>query len=74
MSRSRKKHLIVGVTTAESEKYNKRVANRNMRRKVKSMLKNGNCDKIPLIREISNVWLFAKDGKSFWNDVRASRK
>tara|TARA_R110002110_G_scaffold338034_1_gene548526 strand:- start:432 stop:683 length:252 start_codon:yes stop_codon:yes gene_type:complete len=70
MSRSRKKTSIFSITTAPSDKADKVNANRRLRRLVKERLKDDEfIDEIvlPQLREISNVWDFAKDGKSFKN-------
>ena len=66
MARSKKKNPIHGITTAQSEKEDKRFANRAYRRKVKQMIQPDEIVDdltLPQIREISNVWDFAKDGK-----------
>ena len=55
MSRSRKKTPKTGITTAESEKDNKRKANRIFRRVTKVQLKNGDSQFVN-IKEVSNVW------------------
>jgi hypothetical protein len=67
MSNSKKKHPIVARTCAESEKKDKRSANRALRRTVNSSLRNADFENyvVPLIREVSNVWSFAKDGKIY---------
>ncbi len=44
------------------------MANRRLRRKVKSCLATGD-EQLPLMREVSNVWSFDKDGKAFWSDA-----
>jgi len=64
MSRSRRKTPKTGITTAETEKENKRQANRKFRRVTKVNVKKGR-DELPLTRELSNVWSFDKDGKQF---------
>jgi len=66
MSRSYRKTPAWGHTTAESEKSDKIRANRDFRRAVQIALYNE--DEMPLLREISNVWDFAKDGKSYNGD------
>ena len=68
MSRSRKKHPICGITTAKSEKEDKRIMNRALRHKANSSLKNKDLEKlenyIELKKdEIMNVWSMAKDGR-----------
>ncbi len=70
MSRSRKKTSIFSITTAPSDKADKVNANRRLHRLVKERLKDDEfIDEIvlPQLREISNVWDFAKDGKKFLN-------
>jgi hypothetical protein len=64
MSRSRKKTPITGITTATSEKQDKRIANRRERRINRIILQTtGDETQLRLKREISNVWAFDKDGK-----------
>ena len=65
MSRSRRKLPFIGVTTAVSEKDDKRFANRKERHSNPQILHTTVDD--PLLRhkrEVGNPWLFAKDGKS----------
>ena len=75
MSRSRKKTPIHGHTTARSEKEYKSKANRKLRRLVKSKLKTRR-EHLPHLREISNIYNFNKDGKSYQNnpEERSLRK
>jgi hypothetical protein len=61
MSRSRKKNPITGVTTAKSEKIDKKIYNKKMRRK-----KISDERPPPHKREVSNKWLMSKDGKVNW--------
>jgi len=66
MSRSRRHTPIMGVTTAESEKQDKRRANRALRRTVKTvLLKEPEADVIPTLEEVSDIWSFAKDGRVY---------
>ena len=65
MSRSYRKTPVTGTTTAPSEKWDKQKANRRFRRKVRVSTRHNRI--IPLIREISNVWSFDKDGKQRFN-------
>ncbi len=65
MSRSVKKTPKKAITTAKTEKENKRQANRKFRRVTKTQIKKGEA-KLSLIKEISNVWAFDKDGKRFF--------
>jgi len=81
MSRSFKKHPITGMTCAESEKKDKEIANRKLRRKTKKMI----FDMIqkddvvlPVVKDTSDIWSFNKDGKVNWKgseyEVKAKRK
>jgi hypothetical protein len=64
MSRSRKKIPIIGITTATSEKQNKRLANRRFRRVTKIELKISK-EFITPYKVLSNVWCYDKDGKRY---------
>ncbi len=64
MSRSFKKTPRTGITKAETEKDNRRLANRKLRNATKSQVRKGDVE-ISTIREVSNVWAFDKDGKQF---------
>ena len=68
MSRSHLKNPFFGFTTAVSEKQDKREANRRLRRKVRA----GKC--YLTLREVSNVWSFAKDGKRYLPNCPAAYK
>lgn len=73
MSRSRRKNPIIGITTAETEKKNKLEANRKLRRLNRIKIHKGDFELFQL-REISNVWMFDKDGKQYlekpyWKDI-----
>jgi hypothetical protein len=66
MSRSRRKTPIGG-HASESEKQDKRKANRKFRRREKNMIKKGNYDNLPVnMNEIINVWDMGKDGKAYF--------
>jgi hypothetical protein len=48
---------------ARSEKTDKRLANRRLRRKIKT-------GALELrLREVSDIWGFEKDGKIYWRDL-----
>ncbi|MBN1253051.1 MAG: hypothetical protein JXA16_13020 [Bacteroidales bacterium] len=64
MSNSFRKNWITGNTTCESEKQDKRIANRKLRRLVKTKMQSNNFN-LPQLREVSNIWHFGKDGKQF---------
>ncbi len=68
MSRSKKKTKIQGITTAKSEKNNKQEANRKLRRLVKQKVTKEE-EELPLLREVSDVWTFDKDGKKYQSDM-----
>jgi hypothetical protein len=57
MSRSRRHSPFIGMTTAQSEKDDKRLARRRLRQRDKRT--EGPVDK----REVSEVWTFDKDGR-----------
>ncbi|WP_375418458.1 hypothetical protein [uncultured Hymenobacter sp.] len=65
MARSQRTNPIFG-HTALSEKQDKRLANRRLRRGVRQ----GRTDL--RLRDVSNVWSFAKDGKYYWPERPAS--
>jgi hypothetical protein len=77
MSRSYKKHPITGMTTAESEKYDKQLANRKLRRKQKNAIRTKK-EVLPQLKEVSNNYTFNKDGKHNWKgtdyETKAKRK
>ena len=73
MSRSFKKTPIHGITMARSEKSDKAIANRKLRRAVKRSI-NLHEEIQPLVREVSSVWTFSKDGKRFFIDGELMRK
>ncbi|HZY10299.1 MAG TPA: hypothetical protein VFF29_04020 [Bacteroidota bacterium] len=68
MSRSRRITPIRGITTAESEKKDKQIANRKLRRIIRSKLRSRYTEELtPYLREVSNVWSMRKDGKSYFD-------
>ena len=77
MSNSRRKTPVfgnAGATSRQSEKQNKRLANRALRRlvneeleKVKDCPELADSQELPEMREVSDVWGFDKDGKRYWN-------
>lgn len=69
MSRSRKFFPACGITTARSEKQDKRVYNRRFRHRSKQKLTTfePEADVLPVLRELSNVWSMAKDGKMIFD-------
>ena len=71
MSRSRRRTTIIG-NCGGSEKYDKRLANRRHRTKVRQVMKDGGFEDLPDLREVSNLWTMNKDGK-FYFDEKAYR-
>lgn len=71
MSRSRKKVPIGGVTTARTEKPDKKTWHRRFRRWMKEQLE-------PIFsqdrRRVSNPWDMSKDGKYWRRDPKGYRK
>jgi len=55
-----------------SDKFDKRLSNRRLRRRVIECLERG--EDPPKMREVSDVWLFNKDGKTFVGDKKWMRK
>lgn len=74
MSRSRRKTPIRGITTAQSEKQDKRIANRRLRRRVRSALRVEPEAPLPVLREVSNAWSMDKDGRWFFDPERYPRE
>jgi hypothetical protein len=64
MSRSKRKHKIFPITIARSEKDNKQIANRKLRRKTREKIKNQE-ENLPTIREISDIYNWNKDGHMY---------
>lgn len=78
MARSYKKTSVVSSTYAESEKRDKRFANRKLRRSANLKLAQVETLDIdedfvfPEMREVSDVWNFDKDGKHYFSIEVAS--
>ena len=68
MSRSIRHTPIAGITTAASDKWAKRRAQRSWRQAVRVAVGKGK-EVLPELREVSNVWSMPKDGKR-WYGVR----
>ena len=67
MSRSYKKHAVTSCTTSDSEKNDKKIAHRVFRKRAKRALMNNKLSLLPFrMRDVSNIWCFAKDGKVAW--------
>jgi hypothetical protein len=64
MSRSRRSNPVSGITTAESEKQDKRKYNRRFCRACKQTLETLSDGRpVPILREFSNPWSMGKDRK-----------
>ena len=72
MSHSVRHSPFIGITCCDSEKRDKRIANRKLRRRVIEAIRGDK--EPPVIREVSNVWLFGKDGKQRVKDGKWLRK
>jgi len=71
VSRSRRKMPIHGVTTAESEKQEKRAYNRRYRHAVKQAVQSGDDETpLPIVREYSDPWAMGKDGKMLFDPAK----
>ena len=68
MSRSWIKNKIVGYTKKETEKRDKTIANKKYRRLVKVRIAKRS-EVLPLIREVSNIYQFDKDGKHYYAEM-----
>ena len=67
MSRSRRKSPFIG-TCGHSEKYDKRINNRKMRRINKVFLQEfGDQDKLTTMQDVSDPWGMYKDGRIFFD-------
>jgi glycerol-3-phosphate dehydrogenase len=64
MARSYRHTPIFGITTSSSEKQDKRIANRRLRRAARHAMQRGK-EMLPTLREVSDVWSFDKDGRKY---------
>ena len=67
MARSRRHTPIASITTAASEKQDKRWANHNHRSAARRAIKcstDPDATVLPIMREVSNEWSMTKDGRS----------
>ena len=63
MSRSRRRNPVRGITTSDTEKQDKRLASRRLRRKTRVALAAEPDGPLPALRQVSSAWAFDKDGK-----------
>lgn len=73
MARSWKQNQVSGNTMCESEKRDKQIANRKLRKYSKQTLEQMTADDFedyvtPEIDDVSDPWTFAKDGKHYMKD------
>jgi hypothetical protein len=73
MSRSTRRTPISGIRMVSSEKQDKRLANRRLRRIVRCRLMWHFAEVLPDLREVSDVWSFRKDGKTYFDRGRYYR-
>ncbi len=75
MARSRKKTPVISVTTARSEKADKRLTHRVERRTNKVILGMTKDDvALKQVRELSDPWCFGKDGKRYVDPKKCVRE
>lgn len=72
MTRSRRKNPIRAWTCADSEKQDKQMASRKLRRIVRQLLHVGE-RLLPKKREVSNPYRWAKDGKQIFDPEEEPR-
>jgi len=70
MSRSKRKTPICG-HCLDSEKKDKRISNRKIRRKNTDLIKKGLYDQVSMNPNLYglNVWNMSKDGKGYYGDI-----
>lgn len=73
MSRSKKKIAITGWTTARSEKEDKRIINRSLRRQTRRILNSEGAEDaiLPVQDDVMSLWSMAKDGKCWHREEKA---
>lgn len=74
MGKSFRKSPCCGITTAKSEKDDKQIYNRKFRRIVHQQLYDFCDDPIFDIKEVSNVWQMAKDGRQWFGNSNKHKK
>jgi len=77
MSRSRKKHPWIGYARSDSEKQDKRRANRKLRRINRELVRTAlDIEDVHLVslRNVSEIWKFAKDGKRLLKNIQSNDK
>lgn len=72
MSKSFRHVPIHGICTG-SDQRDKRRANRRLRTRVKVQLHH-DAEVLSVLREVSDVWTFNKDGKSYWSSTAVAAR
>lgn len=72
MSRSIKKNIIMNAECNISEKKDKTRSNKKLRTIIKVRIAK-HYETLPLLKEVSNIWDFAKDGKLPWIGINKNR-
>ncbi len=67
MSHSYRKNKIFA-NCGKTEKFDKTNANKKLRRLVKVRIAR-KFEILPILKEVSDIWAFAKDGKHYWADA-----
>jgi len=70
MARSFRQTDICGLTTAQSEKWDKKTYNRMLRRKISFIVKDNPEVIFPEKKDVSDSWKFSKDGKMWFGDLK----
>lgn len=77
MSRSVKKTPIGGITSAESEKWEKKKWHRKLRKQTKQVLASTHYDQelleetiLPDVHDVSDPWTMRKDGKIYLSNIK----
>ncbi|MDP0501881.1 MAG: hypothetical protein Q7P63_17440 [Verrucomicrobiota bacterium JB022] len=74
MANSVRKSPSTGITTADSEKEDKRTFNRTLRRVNRQILKaDGDRERLKQVKEVSDPWAMAKDGKCRFDPIEDRR-
>ena len=71
MSRSYRQTPVVGITTSQSEKDDKKIWHGRWRARERTIISNSSNDLdsyLPILEiEVSNKWQMSKDGKQYWS-------
>ena len=70
MGKSKRKTNICGNTCCDSEKKDKKIYNKILRRRTKQILKHSDDVaevQLPIKKDVSDTWLMGKDGKQRFN-------